>query len=93
MFPIPATWLRARGPFGALMAEIGREGIKPHDLRGTTATHLLSGSFGHPWTIAEVAAHLGDTEATIRKHYAHVTASAQRAAADRLGNGWGTPPS
>ncbi len=83
VFPFPEGWLRERGPYGELMAALGRPDMHPHDLRGTCATHLLSGSYGHAWDIAHVAAHLGDSVETTRRSYAHVTATAQRDAADR----------
>jgi len=84
-FGIPAGWLRARSRFGDLMAAVGVVDIHPHDLRGTCATHLLSGSWGHSWTIAEVAAHLGDSIATTEKHYGHVTGGRLRETADKTG--------
>lgn len=84
-FGVPANWLRARSRFGDLMAAVGVVDIHPHDLRGTCATHLLSGSWGHAWTIAEVAAHLGDSIATTEKHYGHVTGGRLRETASRTG--------
>lgn len=64
LFPVPPVWLQ-RLPLP--------EGVHAHDLRGTGATHLLSGTWGPPWTIADVAAFIGDSVATTERAYAHVT--------------------
>lgn len=63
LFPVPPVWLRAL-PLPA--------GVHAHDCRGTGATHLLSGTWGEPWTIADVAAFIGDSIATTERAYAHV---------------------
>jgi len=88
-FPIPAGWLRTdeRGRLGAVLRAVDAGDVHAHDLRGTGATHLLSGTWGEPWTIAEVAALLGDTVEVTQKNYAHVIPSRLRLVADRTGIG------
>ena len=81
LFPIPNNWLRKRDRVGAVLRAVGAHDLTAHDLRGTNATHLLSGTWGEPWTIAEVAAHLGDSIQTTQNAYAHVSATARRRAA------------
>lgn len=91
-FPVPPGWLRTDGRLGAVLTAVGApKGLHAHDLRGSCATHLLSGTWGEPWTIAEVASLLGDTIETVQTSYAHLVADAlqQRAARTGSGNRWG----
>lgn len=58
--------------------------VRFHDLRDTCATHLLSGTWGEPWRLEQVARHLGHTSSAVtERRYAHVTAQAMRLVADR----------
>jgi len=86
-FPIPRGWLRTDHRLGRVLEAIGAGDLTAHDLRGTGATHYLSGSFGRPWTIAEVAAHIGDSIQTTERHYAHLAPAAARRAAEGIGTG------
>jgi integrase len=60
------TWLGIRRKCG-----ITRR-ITWHHLRDTFATHLLSGSWGRSWEIAEVAAQLGHGTTYVTERYARV---------------------
>ena len=88
LVPIPAGWLRTDGRLGAVLEQIDADDLTAHDLRGTGATHLLSGTHGPPWTIAQVAAHIGDSIQTTERSYAALTTTATRTAAEgiRLGS-------
>jgi site-specific recombinase XerD len=84
LFPVPESYLRGAGAVGQALAAVGASRAHAHDLRGTGATHLLSGTYGPPWTIADVAALLGDSIATTERAYAHVTSGRQRELADGI---------
>lgn len=58
--------------------------IRWHDLRHTCASSLVSGWWGPPWPLEQVAELLGDTMAAAAI-YAHLGESSLRAAADRTG--------
>jgi integrase len=47
--------------------------VRFHDLRHTCASHLVSGTWGHAWSIEEVAAHLGRSSSTTSRRYAHLS--------------------
>lgn len=83
LVPVPRTWFQRRNRVGRLLAALGASHLHPHDLRGTGATHLLSGTWGPPWTIADVATYIGDSISTTQRTYAHVTATRH----DELGKG------
>lgn len=57
-----------------------------HHLRDTCASHLLTGSWGRAWTVAEVAALLGHTSTWVTERYARLLpgALAKAAAATTL---------
>ena len=59
-----------------------RARVRFHDLRDTCASHLLSGSWGEPWTLEHVSAHLGHSDPKVTaQRYAHLTPEARRRAA------------
>lgn len=61
--------------------------VRWHDLRHSTASHLVSGSWGRAWTLAEVAAYLGHTRPDQTSRYAHLCPDAlARAAAETTGH-------
>lgn len=72
LVPVPRGWFRSRGRVGRLLVEVCGHGFRPYDLRGSGATHLLSGTFGPPWQPADVASYIGDSVETLMKAYAHV---------------------
>lgn len=65
-------------------AGIGRR-VRWHDLRHTCASHLVSGSWGPPWTLAEVAGHLGHSVGSTTARYAHLVPDALRKKARQTG--------
>ncbi len=54
--------------------------VRFHDLRHTCASHLVSGSWGRPWTLEETAAHLGHSSSAMTRRYAHLCPTALRRA-------------
>lgn len=73
---------RCRWPMLLEFADVRR--IRWHDLRHTCASSLVSGWWGPPWPLEQVAELLGDTMAAA-SIYAHLGESSLRAAADRTG--------
>lgn len=73
-----------------LLAQAGVRRVRWHDLRHTCASSLVSGWWGAPWPLEQVAELLGDTMAAAAI-YAHLGPSTLREAADRTG--WVTPDS
>lgn len=68
------------------MTKLGIEHrIRFHDFRDTSATHLLSGSWGERWSINEVSHHIGhkDTKVT-EERYAHLTAESKARAVAQI---------
>lgn len=57
-------WLRA--------ASITRH-VRFHDLRHTCASHLVSGTWGRPWSLPEVAGWLGHISILSTQRYAHLS--------------------
>jgi integrase len=57
-----------------------------HHLRDTCASNLMTGTWGRPWTIADVATLLGHSTAWVAERYARVLAGhmAKSAAATKL---------
>lgn len=56
--------------------------VRPHDLRHTTATLLLSGAWGEPWSYEAVKEMLGHSSVKVTERYARATGTlAQKAAA------------
>lgn len=73
------AWLAACG--------VGRR-VRFHDLRHTTATLLLTGAWGEPWTLEEVKEMLGHSSVKVTERYARATGSlADRAARHKVGTG------
>lgn len=56
-------WLRTAGV---------KRHVRFHDLRHTCASHLVSGSWGRPWTLPEVAGWLGHKSIHSTQRYAHL---------------------
>jgi hypothetical protein len=55
-----------------------RQRIRFHDLRDTCASHLLSGTWGHKWSIFEVSKHLSHSNSAITEaRYAHLIREAR----------------
>lgn len=55
--------------------------VRPHDLRHTTATLLLTGAWSEPWTYEAVKEMLGHSSVKVTERYARATGTlAQRAA-------------
>jgi len=54
------------------LAKIDRD-VRFHDLRHTTASHLIMGSWGTPWSIYEVKNLLGHSSVTVTQRYAHLS--------------------
>jgi integrase len=50
--------------------------VRFHDLRHTCGSHLVSGSWGPPWTTEEVAAFLGHADLRTTQRYAHLAPDA-----------------
>jgi integrase len=55
--------------------------VRWHDLRHTTASHLVSGSWGRAWTLKEVCEYLGHSSISQTEKYAHLAPGALAAAA------------
>ena len=53
------------------LAEFGRR-VRFHDLRHTFASHLVMGSWGHPWRLEEVRQMLGHSTIQVTERYAHL---------------------
>jgi integrase len=51
--------------------ELGRD-VRFHDLRHTTASHLVMGSWGRVWSLPEIAAMLGHSDTKVTERYAHL---------------------
>jgi hypothetical protein len=59
--------------------------VRPHDLRHTCATLLLTGAWGDPWTYEAVKEMLGHSSVKVTERYARATGTlAQRAAASMV---------
>lgn len=59
--------------------------VRPHDLRHTCATLLLTGAWGDPWTYEEVKEMLGHSSVKVTERYARATGTlAQKAAAAKV---------
>ena len=73
---------------GELVVEPGwktRAGIERHvrfhDLRHTTASHLVMGTWGRAWRLEEVQRFMGHTSIGVTQRYAHLSPEHMRAAA------------
>lgn len=105
VFPAPGGDRRGRGDDfgwatkrrGAQRVQVGikdrlgiARSVRFHDLRHTTASHLLMGSWGQSWSLPEVAAFLGHASVKMTERYAHLSADhLHRRAAETAA----TPPS
>lgn len=49
-----------------------REDVKFHSFRHTCASHLLVGTWGHAWSLAEVRDYLGHSSISVTERYAHL---------------------
>lgn len=59
--------------------------IKFHEFRDTAATHLLSGTWGEPWSIEAVSDFLGHSDIKVtQERYAHLTVQAKQRAAQSI---------
>lgn len=47
--------------------------VRFHDLRHTTASHLVMGSWGLAWSLAEVCEYLGHSDISVTQRYAHLS--------------------
>jgi integrase len=54
------------------LAGIARR-VRFHDLRHTCASHLIMGTWGAPWSLAEVCAFLRHSSITVTQRYAHLS--------------------
>ena len=61
-----AGWARARRLAGIIRP------VRFHDLRHTCASHLLMGSWGKVWSLADVRDYLGHSSITVTERYAHL---------------------
>ncbi len=70
-----AGWSDTRGalpqPGWKTKAGVARR-VRFHDLRHTTASHLLMGTWGRVWALAEVKDLLGHSSITMTQRYAHL---------------------
>ncbi len=76
VFPAHGGGCHARGfdagwPRLVRLAEFGRR-VRFHDLRHTFASHLVMGSWGHPWRLEEVRQMLGHSTIQLTERYAHL---------------------
>lgn len=55
--------------------------VRFHDLRHTTASHLVMGTWGRPWSLEEIATFLGHAQVATTNRYAHLSERAMAAAA------------
>ncbi len=55
--------------------------VRFHDLRHTTASHLVMGTWGRRWTLEEVRTFLGHSTVRVTERYAHLAPDALHAAA------------
>ena len=62
--------------------KIDRPDLRWHDLRHTAASALLSGYWGHRWSLAAVQAFLGHAEASTTEIYAHLAPTVNEAEVD-----------
>lgn len=67
-----AGWAPAPGRPGAARAAGITRHVRFHDLRHTFAAHLVSGSWGPAWSLAEVGEVLGHTTVAVTERYAHL---------------------
>lgn len=47
--------------------------VRFHDLRHTCASHLVSGTWGHAWSLEAVASHRGHSSSATSRCYAHLS--------------------
>jgi integrase len=74
------------------LAGIARR-VRFHDLRHTCASHLVMGTWGAPWSIAEVCAYLRHSSITVTQRYAHLSPEhLHNKAALTRGSEHSTPP-
>lgn len=65
--------------------------VRWHDLRHTAASCLVSGSWGHRWTLEEVKDFMGHSSITVTQIYAHLADDALKNAARQTAKKWVKP--
>ena len=79
-----AGWADKKEKRGLLLGYKTKAGIarnvRFHDLRHTFASHAISGTWGHAWSIEQVKEYLGHTSITTTQRYAHLSPDALRSA-------------
>ena len=90
--------VRRVSPGAKTKAGIARE-VRFHDLRHTRASHLVMGTWGRAWALAEVRDFLGHSTISLTERYAHLSGDALLAAAretpgraPRVVPGWSQGP-
>ncbi len=68
----PTTGVPAKRPGWKTLAGLDRR-VRFHDLRHTTASHLVMGSWGRAWTLSEVRDMLGHSAIAVTERYSHLS--------------------